>query len=61
MSHLFLYNFGLPFHDLISLFYVKEESEREKYNSILNEIVTELSKEAKKEIYLKNQDKGYER
>ena len=47
--------------DLISLFYVKEERERENYNSILNEIVTELSKEAKKEIYLKNRDKGYER
>lgn len=47
--------------DLISLFYVKGERERENYNSILNEIVTELSKEAKKEIYLKNRDKGYER
>ena len=47
--------------DLISLFYVKKEQEEQKYKNILNEIVTELSKEAKKEIYLKNQDKGYER
>ena len=43
--------------DLISLFCVKEEKERYKYSN-LN---TELSKDAKKEIYLKNQDKGYER
>ena len=43
--------------DLISLFCIKEEKERSNYNS-LN---TELSKEAKKEIYLKNKDKGYER
>lgn len=42
--------------DLISLFCVKEEKERSKYN----EIKTELSKDAKKEIYLKNKDKGYE-
>ena len=42
--------------DLISLFCVKEEKERSKHN----EIKTELSKEAKKEIYLKNKDKGYE-
>lgn len=47
--------------DLISLFCVKVENEKEDYNKILNEIATELSKEAKKEVYLKNQDKGYER
>ena len=43
--------------DLISLFYVKEEKERSDYNAIKGE----LSKEARKELYLKNQDKGYER
>lgn len=47
--------------DLISLFYVKKQQEEQNYKNVLNEIVTELSKEAKKEIYLKNQDKGYER
>ena len=43
--------------DLISLFYVKEERERRNYNTIKGE----LSKEARKELYLKNRDKGYER
>ncbi len=43
--------------DLISLFYSKQEDERKNYNIIKRE----LSKEAKKEIYLKNKDKGYER
>ena len=47
--------------DLISLFYVKKQQEQQNYKNILNEIVKELWKEAKKEIYLKNQDKGYER
>ena len=47
--------------DLISLFYVRKQQEEQNYKNVLNEIVTELSKEAKKEIYLKNQDKGYER
>ena len=40
--------------DLISLFYVKKQQEQQNYKNILNEIVKELWKEAKKEIYLKN-------
>ena len=42
--------------DLISLFYCKNEKEKSNYNIIKSE----LSKDGKKEIYLKNQDKGYE-
>ncbi len=43
--------------DLISLFYSKQEDERKIYNIMKGE----LSKDARKELYLKNQDKGYER
>ena len=43
--------------DLISLFYSKQENERKNYTIIKGE----LSKDARKELYLKNQDKGYER
>ena len=43
--------------DLINLFYSKQENERKNYNIMKGE----LSKDARKELYLKNQDKGYER
>lgn len=43
--------------DLISLFYSKQENERKNYSIVKGE----LSKDARKELYLKNQDKGYER